>query len=186
MNNPLSSLTKFGLLLGFKSYPRKMALSCIPFLNIPLSYISELFMGGVWVWTPFLLKWPHFKKTVLTLFEDIKFPCNFHKIFADFKKKNCPDNLRFNRRILETFFSQDYGKSFLPKLFGKFFVDFQFHLESFKIDRNTQEKFLNEISTKFKMPRFMKVLLVYSLIFIITSNKEMLVVFRQFEINSHN
>ena len=88
MNNPLgSSLTKFGLLLGFKSYPQKMALSCIPFLSIPLSYISELFMGGVWVWTPLLLKWPHFKKMILTLFEDIKFPCNFHKIFADFSKK---------------------------------------------------------------------------------------------------
>ena len=39
MTNPLgSNLTKFGLLLLFKSY-------CIPFLNIPLSYISELFMG---------------------------------------------------------------------------------------------------------------------------------------------
>ena len=37
VTNPLgSSLTKSGLLLGFKSY-------CIPFLNIPLSYISELF-----------------------------------------------------------------------------------------------------------------------------------------------
>ena len=176
MNNPLgSSLTKFGLLLEFKSYPRKMALSCIRFLNIPLSYISELFMGGVWVWTPFLLKWPHFKKTILTLFEDIRFPCNFHKILADFSK-NCPDNLRFNRKVLKNFSHKIYGKSFLPKLFGKFFVDFQFHLESFKIDKNTQEKFLNEISTKFKMSRFMKMLLVDSLIFIMTSNKEMLVV----------
>ena len=65
VTNPLgSSLTKFGSLLGFKSY-------CIPFLNIPLSYISELFMGGVWVWTPFL---PHFGKKILTLFEDITFP----------------------------------------------------------------------------------------------------------------
>ena len=117
----------------------------------------------------------NFKKTILTLFEDIRFPCNFHKILADFSK-NCPDNLRFNRKVLKNFSHKIYGKSFLPKLFGKFFVDFQFHLESFKIDKNTQEKFLNEISTKFKMSRFMKMLLVDSLIFIMTSNKEMLVV----------
>ena len=40
VTNPLgSTLTKFGLLLWFKSY-------CIPFFeNIPLSYISELFMS---------------------------------------------------------------------------------------------------------------------------------------------
>ena len=83
MTDPLgSSLTKFGLLLGFKSYPWKMALSCVPILNIPLSHISELFMGGVWVWTPFLLKWPQFGKKILTLLEDIKFPCNFHKSLA--------------------------------------------------------------------------------------------------------
>ena len=88
VTNPLgSSLTKFGLPLGFKSYPPpKMALSYIPFLNIPLSYISELFMGGVRVWTSFLLKWLHFGNKFLTLFEDIKFPCNFHRILADFSK----------------------------------------------------------------------------------------------------
>ena len=51
-----------------------------------------------------------------------------------------------------------------------------------KIDRNAWEKFSDEISTKFKMTRLIKILLV----FIIASNKEMLVVFRQFEINSHN
>ena len=112
-----------------------MALSFIPFLNFPLSYISELFMGEVWVWIPFLLKLPHFGKKILRLFEDIKFPYNFHKILADFSK-NSPNNLRFNRKSLEIFSHKIYGKSFLPKLFGKFFVDFQFHLESFKIARN--------------------------------------------------
>ena len=100
-----------------------MVLNCIPFINIPLSYISELFMGGVWVWTPFLLISPHFGRKILTLLEDIKFPCNFHKILTDFSK-NCPDNCRFNRKILEIFSH-------------KFFLN---------IDRNA-----DEISTTFEM-----------------------------------
>ena len=54
-----------------------------------------------------------------------------------------------------------------------------------KIDGNTLEKFSDEISAKFNMTRLMKILLVDSLIFIIASKKEMLIVFRQFEINSH-
>ena len=176
-----SSLTKSGLLLGLKSYPVKMALSSISFLNIPLSYISELFMGGggVWVWTPFLLTWSHFGKRILTLFEYIKFSCNFHKIHAEFSKTVLI--ISYLTEKLWKFFSHKiYRKSFLPKLFGKFFFDFQFHLESFKIDRNAQRKFSDEISTKFKMSRLLKIILMDSLIFIITSNKEMLVVFKQF------
>ena len=68
--------------------------------------------------------------------------------------------------------------NFCQNLFGKFFVNFQF-------DRNAQGKFSDEISTKFEMSRLLKILLVDSLIFMITSNKGMLV-FRQFEINCYN
>ena len=62
----------------------------------------------------------------------------------------------------------------------------EFHLGNFKIDKNAQEKFSDEIRAKFKMSRLLKILLVDSSIFIATSNKKLLIVFRKFRINSPN
>ena len=143
-------------------------------------------MGGVWVWTPFLLKWPHFGKKTLTLFEDIKFPCKFHKILADFSK-NCPDNLRFNRKILDFFLTRFIENHFCQNFLENSLSIFSFMWKVSKLIEMLRKSFLMKLVQKFKMSRLLKILsVVNSLIFTITSNNEMLVVFRQFDINSHN
>ena len=130
VTNPLgSSLTKYGLLLWFKSY-------CIHFLNIPFSYISELFHGRSLGLDTVLAKMATFWKEDFDTIWRHQVSLQFSQKFLLIFQKTALIISNLTEKFWKILSHKIYGKSFLPKVFGKFFADFQFHLESFEIFRN--------------------------------------------------